>query len=154
MIAERAHASKQTFYARFPSKEKLFLAIIDRKLAEVFQRFQSLLQPEGPVREALLDFGRIALEVLLSPEHVALVRIVQMETNRFPEIGKSFYKSDPGRGLKQLAGYSREQSRRGTLAIEDPDAAGEHFLDLIAGGFLGEDVAARRRSTLKKALAI
>ncbi len=26
LIAERAHASKQTFYARFPSKEKLFLA--------------------------------------------------------------------------------------------------------------------------------
>ncbi len=136
LIAERAHASKQTFYARFPSKEKLFLAVIDRKLDEVFQRFQSLLHPEGSVREVLLDFGKVALEVLLAPEHVALARIVQMEANRFPEIGKSFYKNGPGRGLKQLAGYFREQSRRGTLAIEDPELASEHFLDLVTGGFL------------------
>jgi len=136
LIAERAHASKQTFYARFPSKEKLFLAVVERELDKVFHRFQSMLLPEGSVRETLLEFGKALLEVILSPRHVALVRIVHMEATRFPEIGRSFYKIGPSRGLKQLAGYFRELVDRGVLDIEDPDLAAEHLLDLVTSGIL------------------
>jgi TetR/AcrR family transcriptional regulator of autoinduction and epiphytic fitness len=46
-IARRANSSKTTFYSRFPTKEQLFLAVIERRVTGIFQQVAGSL-PEGP----------------------------------------------------------------------------------------------------------
>ena len=55
-IARRAGASKQTLYARYPSKSALFEAIVERKSRQIFEAIGPL-SDDAPVRETLIRFG-------------------------------------------------------------------------------------------------
>jgi AcrR family transcriptional regulator len=48
-IARRANSSKTTFYSRFPTKEQLFLAVIERRMTGIFRQVAGSL-PEAPHR--------------------------------------------------------------------------------------------------------
>jgi len=133
-IAVRARASKQTLYSLYPSKEKLFLVIVARLVDQIFRAFETPFQREDSLRETLLNVGNNALNILLTPRNLALVRIVYLESRRFPEIRKSFYELGPGRALKQIESYLAEQKRQGTLHVASAKLAAEQFLDLLVGG--------------------
>jgi TetR/AcrR family transcriptional repressor of mexJK operon len=135
-IARRAQASKATFYARFANKEKLFLAVLRKRTDQVFQEHSSAYELDAPVRETLLTIAKVVLDVVLSPRHLALLRIVHTESPRFPELGKTLYELGPGRSAKLLASYLRNQAGRGTLKIQDPELAAEQMMDLISGSLL------------------
>ncbi len=135
-IAMRAHASKQTLYALYPSKEKLFLAVLARMMDQTFRALQTPLRREASLRETLLSLGSAILSVLQTPRQFALVRIVYLESQRFPDVRKSFYDLGPGRALQQIEAYMTEQKRQGTLHFPSPRLAAEQFLDLIIGGTL------------------
>jgi TetR/AcrR family transcriptional regulator, mexJK operon transcriptional repressor len=132
-IARRAQASKATFYARFANKEKLFLAVLKKRTDEVFRHHAAVYELDAPIRDTLLKIAEVVLSVILSPRHLALLRIVQIESPRYPELGKTLYKLGPGRTVKLLATYLRDQANRGAMKLQDPDLAAEQFVDLIAG---------------------
>jgi TetR/AcrR family transcriptional repressor of mexJK operon len=135
-IARRAQASKATFYARFENKEKLFLAVLRKRTDEVFQHHAAVYEFDAPTRDTLLKIADVFLNLVLSPRHLALLRIVQIESPRFPELGKTLYELGPGRTAKLLTAYLREQANQGALKIPDPELAAEQFMDLISGSFL------------------
>jgi TetR/AcrR family transcriptional repressor of mexJK operon len=135
-IARRAQASKATFYARFANKEKLFLAVLRKRTDEVFQHHAAVYELDAPIRNTLLKIADVVLDVVLSPRHLALLRIVQIESPRFPELGKTLYELGPGRSAKLLAAYLRDQANRGALKIQDPELAAEQLMDLISGSLL------------------
>ena len=87
-IARRAQASKATFYARFANKEKLFLAVLRRRTDEVFRHHTAVYELDAPIRDTLLGIAEVFLGVVLSPRHLALLRIVQIESPRYPDLGK------------------------------------------------------------------
>jgi TetR/AcrR family transcriptional repressor of mexJK operon len=135
-IARRAQASKATFYARFENKEKLFLAVLRKRTDEVFQHHAAVYELDAPTRDTLLKIADVFLNLVLSPRHLALLRIVQIESPRFPELGKTLYELGPGRTAKLLTAYLRQQANQGALKIPDPELAAEQFMDLISGSFL------------------
>jgi TetR/AcrR family transcriptional regulator, mexJK operon transcriptional repressor len=135
-IARRAQASKATFYARFANKEKLFLAVLRRRTDEVFRHHTAVYELDAPIRDTLLKIAEVFLGVVLSPRHLALLRIVQIESSRYPELGKTLYELGPGRSAKRLAAYLRDQASRGELKLQDPELAAEQFMDLTAGSLL------------------
>jgi TetR/AcrR family transcriptional regulator of autoinduction and epiphytic fitness len=47
-IARRANSSKTTFYSRFPTKEQLFLAVIERRMTGIFRQVDASLPEEPP----------------------------------------------------------------------------------------------------------
>jgi TetR/AcrR family transcriptional regulator, mexJK operon transcriptional repressor len=132
-IARRAQASKATFYARFANKEKLFLAVLRKRTDEVFQHHAAVYAIDAPIRDTLLNIAEVILGVVLSPRHLALLRIVQIESPRYPELGKTLYELGPGRSAKLLAAYLRDQTNLGTLRLQNPELAAEQFIDLVAG---------------------
>ncbi len=156
-IARRANSSKTTFYSRFPTKEQLFLAVIERRMNRMFQQVAASL-PEGPpVEETLRNFGWAAIRFLLSREQVALVRVISMESAKFPELAKRFYELGPKRGEEALAAYFAKQANKGRLSNEDTRQMAQHFMSLITGGLVrwfvfGFDPSPPSKSALQKHL--
>lgn len=133
-IARRANSSKTTFYSRFPTKEQLFLAVLERRMNAIFHEVSQWLPEEPPVEETLRNFGLAVVELALTKDQTALVRVVSMESARFPALGKLFFELGPKRGETTLAAYFTQQIQRGRLAHEDPRLMAQHFMSLITGG--------------------
>src|SRR5689334_13494072 len=99
-IAARIGGSKATLYGYFPSKEKLFLAIIER-LGERYI-LPALAQLEAStkedVRSALRRFGEQFLVFICTPEALATYRMTISEAMH-SDIGDAFFESGP----KELA---------------------------------------------------
>src|SRR5260370_40890708 len=86
-IARRANSSKTTFYSRFPTKERLFLAVIERRVNGIFQQVAATLPEEPPVEETLRKYGSTLIRLAMTKEQIALIRLVSMEAAKFPEMG-------------------------------------------------------------------
>ena len=87
-IAEVASAGKPTIYARFPSKQALFSAVIDR----LVRRNTSLdaFSCHGDSIEHRLDtLAAVMLTRVLTPETVGLIRVAVAEARRFPDLATS-----------------------------------------------------------------
>lgn len=133
-IAKRANCSKTTLYARFPTKQDLFIAVLERRMDECFKEFVTALAVEGPIEAALMELGARILRVAAAKDKVRLERVVSMEAERFPELAERFYELGPQRGQELMSRYLQEQIKRGRLRHEDPDLMAEHLLSLITGG--------------------
>jgi TetR/AcrR family transcriptional regulator, mexJK operon transcriptional repressor len=149
-IARRANSSKTTFYSRFPTKEELFLAVIERRVNGIFRQVAAALPDELPTEETLRNFGSALIRFALSKEQIALVRLVSMESAKFPELGKRFYELGPKRGEEVLAAYLTKQVEKGRLLNEDSRQMAQHFISLVTGGPIRWFVFGFDRSSLPK----
>jgi TetR/AcrR family transcriptional repressor of mexJK operon len=133
-IARRANASKGTFYARFPSKEQLFIAVMERRMETLSQAVLASLPEEPDTMTTLLALGAHLLKEVLSREQVTLIRIIGMESERFPALGHRFYELGPKKGQTGLARYLKGQVALGRLRKVDPMRMAEHLQSLLLGG--------------------
>jgi AcrR family transcriptional regulator len=129
-IARFAHASKETFYRHFPTKEDLFKAVILRQVRGGTQKLTAVLSDEPPIT-ALTAFGRLILDGLLHPENIALRRISLVERLRFPELGPVVHENGPARILAALAAYMDQQIAAGNLRKMNTKVGARQLLDLI-----------------------
>jgi AcrR family transcriptional regulator len=90
-VAARARTSKRTVYARFESKEKLFLAVIDYVRALFLERLRVPDAYSSKPAEALVQFCGRYLEVILYEPSVQMLRVTLAETTRFPEAAAQHY---------------------------------------------------------------
>ena len=95
MIQSKAGVSKATVYARYPNKEALFLAVIEHQCQAFDAQLQALAHLNSGIADTLESLGRAYLDVVLSPEALALFRVVVAEAHRFPQIGRTFYLRGP-----------------------------------------------------------
>jgi len=135
-IAKQAHASTETFYRHFPTKEELFERVLLRRTAMLNREWTSSLTSQDAPEKALVAFGEIGLSLLLAPEAIALHRILVMEKGRFPEAVGSFYAQGPERVQASLASYLADQIKKGRLRKMNPDVGARQFWDLVAHEFL------------------
>lgn len=131
-IASLANASKPTLYARFPSKQALFLAVIERRMQAISEQVTHF-SPTAPVADALRTFSHGLLTFALSGDQVALIRMISMEAVRYPELARRYYESGPKRGEEALAQYCTQQIKQGRLRKADPLSMARQFINLIAG---------------------
>lgn len=132
-IAREAGVSKATVYAHFAGKEELFGAVIGR---ECERRFAGLSVGEldpGDVRASLTTLGRRFLELLLSPDAIALHRIILGEVTRFPALGRVFWHAGPERNLVQIEAFMESAAAARSLALPDTRLAAEQFVGLVRG---------------------
>ncbi|HTV53507.1 MAG TPA: TetR/AcrR family transcriptional regulator C-terminal domain-containing protein [Terriglobia bacterium] len=99
----------------------------------IFQEMTAGIPDHAPLQEALFAFGSGMLRSALSDAQIALLRVVSMETVRFPQLGQRFFDLGPGRGIAALATYLRGQIDKGVLRREDPTMMAQHYLGMIAG---------------------
>ena len=130
-VANRAGVAKQTVYARYASKDALFLAVVE----SVQGRMLSAVSAAGPhaIRDRLHRIARELLDVVLDSSILSLSRIALGASYRFPTLGHSIY----GARIKELhavlADIIEQAAKEGCLLVDDPTVAAEQFLALIRG---------------------
>ncbi len=129
-IAQRAGASKQTLYARYPSKSALFAAVMERKSSQIFRAIGPL-GPDAPMRDTLLHFGCALLNVISSPEATGLHRVILAECLDNPELGAMFWDIGPGRVREHLTAYFDSLRQSGQLDCADAALTAEMLLGLL-----------------------
>ncbi len=133
-IARDANVSKRTVYSHFANKESLFAGVMTAMCDLLGDRALPTETPEGSPEQVLGMFGDKFVNLVTSPNGVALFRIVVGESARFPELGASFYATGPKRLVGVIAAYLKEQHRKGTLTVPDAERAAIQFLDLAKSG--------------------
>jgi TetR/AcrR family transcriptional regulator, mexJK operon transcriptional repressor len=143
-IAKQAHASKETFYRHFPTKEELFQAALLRRAEQVATEFGSVLLSHEPPEIALAKFGEIVLDRFLAPEMMSFRRVMQMEGGRSPALLKSFHARGPARVNADLAHYLKSQIEQERLRPMNTIVAARQFFDLVAAEMtMGETLSFR-----------
>src|SRR5262250_2572541 len=132
-IAREAGVSKATVYAHFSGKEELFGAMVGRVCERHFETFSAHELDPTDVRTSLTTLGRRFLDLVLSPDAIAVHRIIVAEVTRFPALGEVFWRSGPERTLGQIEAFMRRATAAGSLEIAQPRLAAEQFVGLIRG---------------------
>ncbi|NHB91645.1 TetR/AcrR family transcriptional regulator [Photorhabdus cinerea] len=132
-MAKRANASKGTYYSRFPSKEELLVAVISQRIQDVEVGLDEAMNPEPDIGKALTIFAEEMSTVILSETMIENYRVVTLESQRFPQLGKIYYE----KGVKQIVDflvvYLVRKVQEGKLNIGNPKISAEVFIDSIIG---------------------
>lgn len=135
-IAEAASAGKPTIYARFPNKQALFTAVVER-LVRRNTTFETLSYVGGSIEERLDALANVILTRLLAPETIGLIRVAVAEARRFPDLAISV--SGMGRAcpMEAVARLFGEWAASGDIGASPAFAAeklmetARRFLDLV-----------------------
>jgi AcrR family transcriptional regulator len=153
-IAEVASAGKPTIYARFPNKQALFSAVIER----LVRRNTSLdaFSCAGRSIEARLDaLAALILTRVLTLETIGLIRVAVAEARRFPDLATSVScmgRERPTEAVAHIFGELAASSEIGASPAFSPEKlrdTARRFLDLVVLPMLmralfGEDLAGLR----------
>lgn len=133
-VAAQVGGSKATLYNYFPSKEDLFVAVVQEFCERNSEVFGSLDWGAGDFRSALTRFGRGIARLMVSDEVIAMHRLIAAEAGRFPEIGEAYYNAGVSRGKEQLHARFEAAAAAGYIRVADPRMAAQHFFDLCMAG--------------------
>ena len=136
-IAREAGVSKKTIYARFPSKDALFVAVVEELATQAREAvLDGMTSLTGAPEQVLTRFGTRIARDWTTPYVVAIYRLIISEVGRFPQLGEIF-KTTMEVMRSTLATYLRQEADAGTLAIADPVVASRQF-GMLAYGELRE----------------
>jgi len=139
-IAEAAHAGKPSIYARFPHKEAIFIAVMERMVrrrTEAVVAARLSIEADVAIEERLAGFAALLLRSALVEETVALVRAAIAEARRFPDLASSVHRmlrergdDEVGRLLAELAAAG-QLPRAAALSPERVTATAGRFIGLV-----------------------
>ena len=130
-IAAEAAVSKATLYAYFSSKEDLFTQVVESDA----ERYIHVLDGKTakPIASVLNRLGDELASLILSPETVAIYRIVMAESANFPDLGARFHHAGPSRLIARVAACLAAAMDRNVLRRAPAKEAAGHFIALILG---------------------
>lgn len=91
-IARLASAGKPTIYARFPSKQALFTAVVMRNVAAATARFEGHIPTGATIDERLAGLGVTVLHWVLAGDTIDLMRVAISEAARFPDLATTVHR--------------------------------------------------------------
>jgi TetR/AcrR family transcriptional repressor of mexJK operon len=133
MIQAQAGVSKSTLYRYFPTKELLFEAALEAGSREFLKHVGDLSRDEDDVAVFLTEFSMELLGALLAPRGLDIVRLMVMESQRFPKLGKHFYMTGPKGTADLVESYLARAQARGQVKMANPALAAEHFIGMVRG---------------------
>jgi TetR/AcrR family transcriptional repressor of mexJK operon len=128
-VARRARISKRTFYHRFRDKPALFVAVVHRIIDRLRPPADVPLL-EGDLQEILRRLAGIILRAALSPQAIALNRLIVAESGRFPKLA-AVTTGATEEAIRLIAGVLDREARAGNLAFDNPTFAAQPFLYMI-----------------------
>ncbi len=101
-VAEAAGVGKAMLYARYKDKGELFAAVLQRKIDRWLAETETAEEAAtGRIEDVLLALARRTIAGALTPEAVAISRIVMAESARFPGLAKRMHEQGWQRATPQ-----------------------------------------------------
>lgn len=134
-IVRAARISKTTLYSRYPSKEALFRAIMQRQMDRLAQA-EALSPKDGQLDLAagLKAFGRSALEASVEGGLIEVNRLIYSEAHRFPELARAAADRHMV-GVRQVSDFIARCARADGIACHQPGLVAEMFIQLLRGRY-------------------
>ena len=129
-IISRAGVARQTFYNHFQNKESLFAEAVRCCVTDIIAPLS--MHPDK-LRDSLLNFAQLYRQRALSPEGIAIYRILISQAQRFPELIRELSGLGDGQMTGSLANYLRHAMDEGELEQVDPVFAAETLLAMLIG---------------------
>lgn len=104
-IAQQLGLSKAMIYKHFPSKEELFIAMVQDTTQMVMVQNMSIHSGKEDIRDKLEEIAFSFLELYKDPRRINLLRAIISETPTFPETGQLFYEKVIYRGAAYLSDF-------------------------------------------------
>jgi TetR/AcrR family transcriptional regulator, mexJK operon transcriptional repressor len=133
-VARRAGISKRTFYHRFRGKEELFEAVVRRLIERWTPAFDSGLLDAPSLAEGLHRIAAHMLDVALTPQALALHRIMIAEGERFPGLARILHELGQAAGVARIAHDLERRIAAGEIGPIDPQFAAEQFITMTVTG--------------------
>jgi AcrR family transcriptional regulator len=158
-IATRARAGKPTIYARFPSKEALFTAVVMRNVSAIVGAFEGHIPAGKTIEDRLTQLGVTLLHWALAGDTVDLMRVGISEAHRFPHLAESVHgmarqcgEGAVGRLLSEVA----RSDNLGTLPAFAPErlaTTAQFFMDLVFKPMIFRALFGEKVETLRPEIA-
>ena len=134
-VAKRARISKRTFYHRFENKAELFGAVVLRLIERMRPANDTQLFEGGSFEEILERLALVIVHAALSPQLLALQRVIIAEATRFPELAAVLNaQGTRQQAIDRIAELLERQARVELFALENAKFAAEQFLQLVVSG--------------------
>ena len=134
-IIARSGGSRQTLYSLFGGKQGLFEALIAERAAEVFAPFRTEDLLDRAPDDVLVAVGIRFLQAVTTPRALGVYRRAVAEGVFMKELAERFWAMGPAHARAFLAEYFEQQTRRGTLRLQDPEQAAHQFWGMLLGSF-------------------
>mgnify|MGYP001041078682 CR=1 FL=1 len=132
-IAAEAGVSKLTVYSHYGDKETLFAAAAKAYCDQQLPGSLFEPRPDLPLRERLLQIGRVFFAMVASPEAVAAHRMLSTPQMAETAVPRMFWDAGPQRVQDAFAELLRARMAAGQLAIDDVPRAASQFFALLKG---------------------
>ncbi len=133
LIAATARISKQTFYARFVSKEALFAVVIRKRMNDLLMPVPGEPGQAGPIETTLLRIGLELSRRALTPAAIALDRLIASEAHQFRELALAYHESAI-HARELIADIFSDAMREGQIRSADARFLAEQFLYAVVDG--------------------
>jgi len=133
-IATRARVSKPTVYKHFADKERLFAEIVRAttdRVDDLVRLVADTLADSNDLENDLAELARRFITVLMQPQTLRLRRLVIANSDRFPDVGRTWYEQGFERVLATLATCFQRLADQKLLRVDDPLLAANHFVGLL-----------------------
>ena len=134
-IAAEAKVSKRTLYVYYPSKEDLFVDVLQKLTMENSQTraLESMegMSPENreELRRDLLELAQKIVTTMMQPDYLALLRTTIADIHRFPQLAGLFRATVPERAMSSFAVFiERTRDRRVIREDVNGEAAARMFV--------------------------
>jgi TetR/AcrR family transcriptional regulator, mexJK operon transcriptional repressor len=133
-VAAAVGMTKRTVYGLYEDKRALFKAAVQRAIERWIVPTEALRAVETDDLETTLKaIARIRLANAISPAGLRLLRVINAESYRFPEIPKLAYEQGQRPTIDYIADLLRRRHRAGEIKITRPELAAISFLGMVVG---------------------
>ncbi|WP_184015772.1 TetR/AcrR family transcriptional regulator [Sphingobium boeckii] len=133
-IAAAVGGSKGTLWSHFSSKDDLFSAVLEDRTEAFRRNLSAPLDPDNNLHDAIRSFCCQFIAKLISPEAIALHRLVISECARFPQTGTIFYERAQLKTLRLMASFLTLHMEKGGIRQCDAMMAARTLMSLCSGG--------------------
>ena len=132
-VARKANVSKLTIYSHFADKSELFRAICQYRCDKLGMPDSFAPESQWSPEEALTSIARRTSEKIFRTDSLRMMRMVQAEATRHPEIVQTYYEVGPRRIKTAFADLLRIFDEKKLLTVPDPARAAEQCFSLLKG---------------------
>lgn len=141
-IVTAAGISKTTLYSRYPSKQQLFRAIIERQIERLSVATTLVGGGTLDLEAGLKAYAKRSLAISLSGDLLGINRLIYSESHRFPELGLAAAERSQ-LGIAQITWFIEECCRRESAPCRDAGAVAEAFIMMQRGWYTNAMLANR-----------